>query len=140
MHAMMEIVLQILLLNDEGAVLMLQRPSGQWQFVGGRVNDDESWQQALRREIEEEVGVSSFEIDSIMALDNWVWEGVPQFGVFLAGRLGDQEIRLSEDHCAFRWLESAAELETSDFFHPSLQVLLARALRGELHYQPLDNP
>lgn len=137
MHAMMEIVLSILLRNEEGEVLMLQMPSGQWQYAGGRVNQGESWFDGLRREIAEEIGCSDFEVESVISIDNWVWEGMPQFGVFFVGRLHETTIKLSEDHLAYKWLKSADELATPDFFHPSLQLLLARVLRGELHYQAL---
>lgn len=135
LHAHPEVVLQILIANPEGAILMVQRPSGQWQFVGGRLNKGESWEAALRREIFEETAIREVEILSVMAVDNWTWEGIPQFGVFFTGRTEATAVTLSKDHVAFRWVSREDEFQTDDFFHFSLQVMLGRALRGEVDFQ-----
>ncbi len=50
------------LINRRGEVLIAQRPPGKWQagrweFPGGKVEPGESGEQALRRELAEELGV-----------------------------------------------------------------------------------
>lgn len=136
-HAFMEIVVQALIANERGEILILRRPVGQWQFVGGRVNRGEHWLEGLRREVREETGIAGFEIVSVMAADNWVWEGVPQFGVYFFCRTGNPSVALSEEHTEYRWISRDTDLSQVEFFHPSLLTLLQRALKGETGFQML---
>lgn len=51
------------LVNARGEVLLAQRPqgkmlAGRWEFPGGKVHADESPEQALVRELEEELGIA----------------------------------------------------------------------------------
>ena len=133
----MEVVVQLVLADEQGRILLLQRPSGKWQFVGGRVEENESWEQALRREVDEEVGITQFDILSVMALNNWTWKGVPQFGIYFFGGTSSTTIRLSDDHIGSCWVEAGNDLDQIELFHSSLRTLLDRALRGETHFQPL---
>jgi 8-oxo-dGTP diphosphatase len=133
----MEIVLQALIANPEGRILMVQRPVGKWQFVGGRVNAGENWLEALRREVHEETAITELEIISVMTVDNWLWEGVPEFGVYFFCRTNVSEVTLSDEHLGCRWLSGQDDLTGIDFFHPSLEILLRRALAGDVGFQPL---
>ena len=52
------------LLNNHGQVLIAQRPKGAdmellWEFPGGKLEPDESPQQAIVRELHEELGIRS---------------------------------------------------------------------------------
>jgi 8-oxo-dGTP diphosphatase len=134
----MEIVLQALIANDRGEILMLRRPSGRWQFVGGRVNRGEGWQEGLKREIREETGIVDVQIISVMAVDNWIWENVPEFGVYFFCRTDQKEVALSEEHLEFCWVSREDDLGRFDYFHPSLQVLLERALNADTGFKPIS--
>jgi 8-oxo-dGTP diphosphatase len=51
------------LIRDDGAFLLTSRPAGKvyagyWEFPGGKVESGESVEQALRRELAEEIGVA----------------------------------------------------------------------------------
>lgn len=57
------LVVAAALINDEGEVLLAQRPKGKrlagsWEFPGGKVEADESPEQALARELMEELGIA----------------------------------------------------------------------------------
>lgn len=50
-------------MNDKGEILLAQRPEGKqlagcWEFPGGKVEADESPEEALIRELHEELGIS----------------------------------------------------------------------------------
>ena len=52
-----------ILLRADGALLLTTRPAGKvyagyWEFPGGKLDADESVEQALRRELIEEIGVT----------------------------------------------------------------------------------
>ncbi|KAL4437219.1 hypothetical protein ABPG75_004358 [Micractinium tetrahymenae] len=57
------VVVAAVLLNDEGKVLLARRPSGKtregrWELPGGHVDDGESCEEALSRELQEELGIT----------------------------------------------------------------------------------
>ncbi|EEX0647584.1 CTP pyrophosphohydrolase, partial [Escherichia coli] len=59
---MIEVVAAII--ERDGKILLAQRPAqsdqaGLWEFAGGKVEPDESQQQALVRELNEELGIEA---------------------------------------------------------------------------------
>ena len=56
------LVVAAALINDDDEVLLAQRPkgkrlAGKWEFPGGKVEKDESPEEALIRELKEELGI-----------------------------------------------------------------------------------
>jgi 8-oxo-dGTP diphosphatase len=59
------LVAAIALIDPDGRVLLAQRPEGKsmaglWEFPGGKVEPDETPEACLMREIEEELGISTW--------------------------------------------------------------------------------
>lgn len=86
-----------MLRREDGAVLMTSRPSGKpyagyWEFPGGKVEQGESAEQSLVRELSEEIGLKAIKLSPAWELEHvyphahvrllfyWVlqWEGSPR--------------------------------------------------------------
>ncbi len=56
------LVVAAVIINDKGEILLAQRPegkrlAGKWEFAGGKVEEGESPESALIRELREELGI-----------------------------------------------------------------------------------
>jgi 8-oxo-dGTP diphosphatase len=63
MHMKTLLVAAAAIVNDDNEVLLAQRPKGKrlagmWEFPGGKVEADESPEEALARELHEELGIT----------------------------------------------------------------------------------
>lgn len=123
-----QIVQTAVLLNSDGNVLILRTPEGKWQLPGGRLNEGESWEDGLRREIREETGIADVEILSITMVDNWEFRGALMYGVYFLCRTSEAKVIISDEHTAFRWIGRDDDLNTIEFWHENLRVLTSRAL------------
>ena len=70
----------IVLANDRGQVLWARRVGGRdaWQFPQGGINPGESPEQALYRELHEEVGLSSDAVEVLGATRGWLRYRLPK--------------------------------------------------------------
>jgi 8-oxo-dGTP diphosphatase len=88
---------------------------GEWESVTGRVDQGESFETALHREVREELGVEVM-LDFIIGTSHF-YRGAPApenelLAVHYACTLTDREaIRVSDEHSEARWL-SASEVAT----------------------------
>ncbi|MEM6709090.1 MAG: RNA pyrophosphohydrolase [Pseudomonadota bacterium] len=70
----------IVIANGQGQVLWARRIGGHdaWQFPQGGVNEGESLRDALFRELEEEVGLTSAEVRIIAQTSSWLRYRIPR--------------------------------------------------------------
>lgn len=64
------LVVAAILINEKNEILLTQRPEGKslaglWEFPGGKIEPDESPEEALVRELKEEIGIKAQEEDLI---------------------------------------------------------------------------
>lgn len=69
----------IILTNDQGQVLWARRVGGQdaWQFPQGGINHHETPEQALYRELGEEVGLTDTDVDVMACTRGWLRYRLP---------------------------------------------------------------
>ncbi|WP_020209894.1 RNA pyrophosphohydrolase [Gilvimarinus chinensis] len=70
----------IMLSNDQGQLLWARRVGGQdaWQFPQGGINPQETAEQALYRELGEEVGLTEDDVDILGCTRGWLRYRLPQ--------------------------------------------------------------
>lgn len=123
------------ILRDGDSVLMCHRHPDRewvpnvWDFPGGHVEGDETPQQALVRELREEIGVTivapSRPADEVLSLED---ESV-RLSVWIIDYSGPIENRCPEEHDDVRWvsLDAATQLDLADAGYIGL---IRRALRA----------
>lgn len=116
-----------------GRVLAARRSAppevaGRWEFPGGKVEPGETVEQALARELREELGVEARAVDPLPG--EWPVRPGLVLRLWTAELLSGEPLPL-QDHSEVRWL-GAAELETVDWLDQDRGVLpeLARRLNG----------
>jgi len=115
------------LIEREGHVLMAQRPvhkhlGGKWEFPGGKVESGETFEAALHRELDEELGCT-VEIIRPLTSHTHAYATVTvrliPFVVRLLATSGEVQAR---EHAALRWVP-AAELSALDVPAADLPVI-----------------
>jgi 8-oxo-dGTP diphosphatase len=134
MQAKIVLVVACALIDPDGRVLIAQRPAdkqmgGLWEFPGGKMEPGERPEEALIRELQEELGIevkaaclapftfaSHAYADFHLLMPLYVcrrWEGVPQ----------------AKEHLALKWVRPAA---LKDYPMPPADVPLVPMLRDLL--------
>lgn len=113
-------------LRKDGRVLACRRSAersagGRWEFPGGKIEPGESAQEALRREISEELGVTIIVGEHLDTSTTSV-DGTPiQLSCFLVDQF-DRDPRHSTDHDQLRWC-APQDLLGLDFAEPDLPAV-----------------
>jgi predicted house-cleaning noncanonical NTP pyrophosphatase (MazG superfamily)/8-oxo-dGTP pyrophosphatase MutT (NUDIX family) len=102
--------------NEEGEILVL-RESGEyeegahgeeWQIPGGRIEPGERYDEALRREVEEETGLE-IDIGDPITMGEWrhdiKGEKFQIVAVFFHCKKTGGEVELSHEHSGFKWID-----------------------------------
>lgn len=130
---------------DEGdlKVLLIARSlppfQGQWALPGGFVRTDESVDEAARRELREETGLSGVFLEQLYtfgAVDRHPKDRVVSVAYFALVKLADQRTRPATDARAAQWFP-AANLPPLAFDHAQILRVGLERLRGKVRYVPL---
>ncbi|WNO08868.1 RNA pyrophosphohydrolase [Teredinibacter sp. KSP-S5-2] len=70
----------IVIANEQGGLLWARRVGGQnaWQFPQGGIKEDESAEEALYRELNEEVGLSREDVEVVAVTKGWLRYRLPK--------------------------------------------------------------
>lgn len=120
------------ILSSEGRVLIAKRSAGAplgglWELPGGKVEPGETSEEAVRRELSEELGVA-VRVEGLFATSEYLSElatiRLSAYRVTLLG--GTPEPTVHEE---LRWV-SPSELEGYDFAPPDVPIVRALAARA----------
>lgn len=114
------------IVRDAGRVLVCRRKlekaaGGKWEFPGGKIEDGESSEAALMREIREELGLAIIVGEELTTDDTTVGGRVIRL-TCLHARLDGPRPVSSTDHDQLAWL-LPAELESLDWAAPDLPAV-----------------
>lgn len=113
--------IKALIRNQSGEILLLKvnqenfknpKSGSYWDIPGGRVLNGHTIEETLRREVEEETGITTLEsfepIDTVVSNIEIPLEGKQKAGLVLSIYncllKGEENIRLSEEHTEYSWL------------------------------------
>lgn len=125
-----------LLLRDQEVLLARRSPMrlnypGTWSFPGGHVEDGESHEQALKRELSEEIGISaecwSFMQRFIDVAANP--ERNVMFHFFRVDEWTGEPTNLCREHTEIRWVQLDDAMQLKGLTFP-IYIELIRALKG----------
>jgi 8-oxo-dGTP pyrophosphatase MutT (NUDIX family) len=90
--------------ENNGEYLLAERSKdNKWEFVGGKVEEGETIEEAALRELEEETGLQAEVIEvngSYPSADNPEWELVP-----VHMKSYNQNVELADEHLQYDWIK-----------------------------------
>lgn len=125
-------------------VLLIQRKlqpfQHAWALPGGFVRLDESLDEAARRELEEEAGVSDLYLEQLYTIgapiDRDPRERVVTVAYYALAKLSDHRIRAATDAMGVGWF-SLDDLPKLAFDHSEIVARAYERLRGKVRYAPV---
>lgn len=126
---------KVLIKNEEGNLLLLQRseplPDGtgiKWDIPGGRIDPSESLQDALKREVSEEIGLHLTATPKLLKAQDVFIPDIELHVVRLTYMITmSGEVTLSSEHQRHKWV-SAREglaLNIDPYLHEMLEELVS---------------
>jgi 8-oxo-dGTP diphosphatase len=130
---------------DDGAlkVLLIQRGiapfKGRWALPGGFVHLDETLDEAAKRELREETGLTKVFLEQLYtfgAVDRDPRERVVSVGYFALVKLTDHRVQAATDASEAAWF-AVDEVPTLAFDHQHILEVARLRLQGKVRYQPV---
>ncbi len=129
--------------EDDLKVLLIQRGQepfvGRWALPGGFVHIDETIDQAARRELHEETGLSRVYLEQLYTVGDLgrdPRERVVTVAYYALVRLGDHRVQAATDARNAAWF-AVDDPPRLAFDHDAILALALARLQGKVRYQPL---
>jgi 8-oxo-dGTP pyrophosphatase MutT (NUDIX family) len=108
-----QVAVKAVIQNKDGKFLIV-REGERWQAVGGRLDKGEKLEDGLRRETQEETGITDLEIGRVIHVDEWFAKPEGELkhivALFFSCKASPDKITLSDEHQEYAWV-SPDELE-----------------------------
>ena len=130
---------------DEGdlKILLVQRDvepfRGKWALPGGFVLEQESLEQAARRELREETGIEKLYLEQLYTFGEPARDPrgrVITVAYYALVKLADHRVRAATDASSAAWF-SVAEVSRLAFDHNKILDMALTRLQGKVRYQPI---
>jgi len=113
--------------------LLLHYESGHWDFVKGKIEPGESNEETVRRETEEETGITDLDFipgfqESIHYFYMREGQRISKTVVFFLAKTSTENVTLSHEHIGYQWLSYEDALEQLTFDNAKELLKKANAL------------
>ena len=112
----------VLFRSDSGKneFLLLKYPQGHWDFVKGKIEQNETSHEAAQRETKEETGITNIEFidgfeESVEYDFRFENEDIHKKVIFFLAKTNEKKINLSHEHNDFVWLGYSDALKKTTF-------------------------
>lgn len=130
------IAIKAIIIKD-GKALVLKETSRYKGFdlPGGKIDQNESIQEALKRELHEELGLKEFQMGELLHVyerTDYKKEGISLMLIFYKVDADDFEITLSEEHTEYKWISKQEVLEMAEkkmFRNDGVKVAIEKVLK-----------
>jgi 8-oxo-dGTP diphosphatase len=116
------LAVRVLLTDQDGKILILKRSTdaktnpGKWELPGGKVNQDESFDHALIREVYEETNLK-IALEHVVGASEQNLHIIRAVHIIMSGKIIEGELNLSAEHEGYAWvfIETLPDYELADW-------------------------
>ncbi len=116
------LAVRVLLTDQDGKILILKRSTdsktnpGKWELPGGKVNQDESFDHALIREVYEETNLK-ITLEHVVGASEQNLHIIRAVHIIMSGKIIEGELNLSSEHEGYAWvfIENLQDYELADW-------------------------
>ena len=106
--------------SNKNEFLLLNYPQGHWDFVKGKIEQNETPHEAATRETKEETGITNIEFiddfeESVEYDFRFKKEDIHKKVIFFLAKTSEKNIHLSHEHNDYIWLEYNDALKKTTF-------------------------
>jgi 8-oxo-dGTP diphosphatase len=133
---------RVLLIDEDDKILILKRSTdsktnpGKWELPGGKVDQKESFDQALIREVYEETQLK-IALDHVVGVSEQNLHLIRAVHIIMSGKILKGKLNLSKEHEGYAWVffENLSEYELADW----LQEFVMNQTRNANNHQDNDD-
>jgi len=106
--------------SDKNEFLLLNYPQGHWDFVKGKIEQNETSHETALRETKEETGITNIKFvdgfeESVEYDFRFKKEDIHKKVIFYLAKTNEKNIKLSHEHNDYLWLEYNDALKKTTF-------------------------
>ena len=106
--------------SDKNEFLLLNYPQGHWDFIKGKIEQNETSHETALRETKEETGITNIEFvdgfeESVEYDFRFKKENIHKKVIFFLAKTNEKNIKLSHEHNDYLWLEYNDALKKTTF-------------------------
>lgn len=135
---MNEISAGVIIFREDSKLLflLLYYPSGHWDFVKGKIEENENTHQTVVRETKEETGITDLDFvddfeESIEYDFQYEGELIHKKVIFFLAKTSIEKIKISHEHLDYVWLEFEDALEKTTYQNARSVLSIANQLLVE---------
>lgn len=102
-----QVAVKAVIQNKSGKFLIV-REGDRWQAIGGRLEKGEKLEDGLRRETEEETGITDIEVGKVIHVDEWFAKPEGELkhivALFFLCKVKSDTVKLSDEHQDYAWI------------------------------------